>query len=229
MKRLYDSARLRILRLVLRILVRRVPRGDLRRLGSRDCGWIVPTTLLGPGSVCYCAGAGEDISFDLELARDLGCEVFVFDPTPRARTYVEGLVRGGAPVTFLPVGIWVSDGVSRFYAPRDPRHVSHSLVNLQRTTDHFDAEVRTISSLMRGSGHPALALLKLDIEGPEHAVLRDVIDAKVVVDVICVEFDQPVPLSTVLGTIKRMQGAGFEVCSSHWMDFTFVRRGAVRV
>ena len=45
---------------------------------------------------------------------------------------------------FMPVGLWSEDTVLRFFAPRDPAHVSHSVVNLQRTEDYFEAPVRSI-------------------------------------------------------------------------------------
>jgi hypothetical protein len=35
-------------------------------------------------SICYCAGAGEDISFACALVERFRCQVRVIDPTPRA-------------------------------------------------------------------------------------------------------------------------------------------------
>ena len=35
-------------------------------------------------SLCYCAGAGEDISFECALVERYGCRVRIIDPTPRA-------------------------------------------------------------------------------------------------------------------------------------------------
>src|SRR5690242_8717937 len=60
-----------------------VERRDLVELGTPGYGsWIVPLGLLGPASVCYLAGAGEDISFDLELVARCRCPVHLFDPVP---------------------------------------------------------------------------------------------------------------------------------------------------
>ncbi|HML19507.1 MAG TPA: hypothetical protein PKD74_02920, partial [Candidatus Dependentiae bacterium] len=37
------------------------------RLGSKYGGWVIPDKYITETSLCYCVGAGEDISFDLEL------------------------------------------------------------------------------------------------------------------------------------------------------------------
>ncbi len=41
----------------------------LVRLGSPGGGWWVPESVVRAGAVAYCAGAGEDVTFDLELHR----------------------------------------------------------------------------------------------------------------------------------------------------------------
>ena len=60
------------------------PTVPLTRLGTQYGGWCVPNTGLGPDDVVVSAGAGEDISFDLEIVKRFGCKVLVLDPTPRA-------------------------------------------------------------------------------------------------------------------------------------------------
>jgi hypothetical protein len=51
-------------------------------LGSDYGGWRVPGGLIGPGWICYCVGAGGDVSFDLELIRRYGATVRAVDPVP---------------------------------------------------------------------------------------------------------------------------------------------------
>src|SRR5437867_11219048 len=65
-------------------------RGHIK-VGSDLGGWYIPTHLLNSNAVCYCVGAGEDISFDLELVGRYGCSVFTFDPTPRALKHLNSL------------------------------------------------------------------------------------------------------------------------------------------
>ncbi|MEP6891423.1 MAG: hypothetical protein ABI955_12095 [Nitrospirota bacterium] len=58
---------------------------NLLRLGTTYGGWIIPADAgLTADSICYCAGAGEDISFDCALVERFHCQVRVIDPTPRA-------------------------------------------------------------------------------------------------------------------------------------------------
>ena len=43
------------------------------------------------GTINVLAGAGEDLSFDLELNRRYGAEIAIIDPTPRALTHYKNL------------------------------------------------------------------------------------------------------------------------------------------
>ena len=61
----------------------------LINIGSDYGGWITPMHLLNSTSICYCAGVGEDITFDLGLIERFGCHVFAFDPTPRAKIHLK--------------------------------------------------------------------------------------------------------------------------------------------
>ena len=210
-------------RAVFNAFVRVRARSDLVRLGTGYGGWLVPSSALGPQRVCYCFGVGEDISFDLELVRQYGCEVFAFDPTPRSATYVQGLEPLDPRFHFVPVGVWSEAAELRFYEPKDASHVSHSVVNLQRTTGYFIAQVDTVPALMRERGHNQLAVLKLDVEGAEHEALRPVLAAALDVEVICVEFDQPSSVVDVLKTTRALRRAGYRLVARERWDCTFAR------
>ena len=59
------------------------PREDLICLGDLNYGgYMLPESLLGEDSVCYLAGTGEDISFDLGVIARFGCRVYALDPVP---------------------------------------------------------------------------------------------------------------------------------------------------
>jgi Methyltransferase FkbM domain len=81
-------------------------------------------------------------------------------------------------------------------------------MNLQGTAKSFTGQVRTISSLMAEYGHQRIDLLKLDIEGAEHEVVPSVVAATVRRTVICVEFDQPVPLRRSFALCEPYTAAG---------------------
>lgn len=207
-------------RLHLRIWLRPQANEDLVRLGSDYGGWIIPRRLLRPGAICYCAGVGEDATFDLELIRH-GCLVVSIDPTPRAIKYSEAIVRRQPAFNLVPLGLWSTPTVLRFYAPRDPSHVSHSIVNLQGTADYFEAECTTVRLLAQKLGHDHLDLLKLDIEGAEYEVLSSVIQDGPLPNTICVEFDQPSRMANIRRTVADLRDAGFRPVAVDRWNVTF--------
>ncbi len=130
---------------------------------------------------------------------------------------------------FEPIGVWSKNETKRFYAPENAMHVSHSILNLQRTEDFFEADCRTVSSLMRANGHNHIDLLKLDIEGAEYEVLRSILADNIKPTLLCVEFDEghhPLDdgahdrISTALSDISSM--GYWLVHRSDW-DFTFIQ------
>jgi FkbM family methyltransferase len=206
-------------------------RPDLVRLGSRYGGWIVPLTALDSSSVCYCAGVGEDISFDLALIERFDCEVHAFDPTPRAIAHVAKVAAGHSRFHFEPVGLWERDERLRFYAPADPSHVSHSVVNLQNSAAYFEAPCHSLDSLMRARGHDRIDLLKLDIEGAEHRVIASMLADDIAATVLCVEFDEASlgltdeRRSRIAATVDTLVAHGYElVAQDGRANYTFVRR-----
>lgn len=192
------------------------------RLGTDYGGWWVPLSALHPGSVAYCAGAGEDISFDVAL-HDRGLRVVTLDPTPRAVSYVSATAPKDGCFVFVPTGIWDEATSLRFYAPRDPAHVSHSIVNHQHTEDYFVAEVRPLRMLMNELGDEEIDILKLDIEGAEHRVIESILDDGVYPRVVCVEFDQPCSIRSVIETVRRLQRSRYRLQKIDWWNYTFIR------
>lgn len=204
--------------------VRVKPREDLVRIGSAYGGWWVPADLLGPDSVVYLAGAGEDITFDLGLVKRFGCEVISLDPTPRAIAHVRENASDVVGYQFLPVGLGGSARRERFYAPADPSHVSHSITNLQGTNDYFEAELRTLPGLMADHGHDRVDLLKIDIEGAEYEVVEHLVADSVLPRILCMEFDQPAPLPRMLALVRTLHGAGYYGAKVDRYNVTFVQR-----
>lgn len=209
-------------RVLLRCIARTQRKERLVRIGTPYGGWWVPTDEIVPGSVCCCAGVGEDISFDLALVEQLGCRVVAMDPTPRAVAYVDNLCLPPGLV-FLPLGLGGTARTERFYAPKDPRHVSHSISNLQRTTDYFEAPLVTLSDVMAQSGVERFDLLKIDIEGAEHEVIEAIERTGPVPRVLLVEFDQPEPIGRSRRTLSRLRRIGYQVVKVERFNVTLVR------
>lgn len=196
-------------------------RQDMVRLGTSYGGWWIPRDLVGPDSICYGGGVGTDISFDLALIDSFGCRVWGIDPTPRTADWIASQELDPR-FSLVPVGIAGRDDLVRFYAPERSDHVSHSIKNLQRTTTYFEAEVLTIRSLMDRLGHAQVDLVKLDIEGAEHEAIAQMLDDGIRPTVLCVEYDQPEPLSWGLATTKRLRAAGYDLCKVESLNLTFV-------
>jgi len=207
---------------------RMIHRKNLEKLGTSYGGWIVPVDLLKRDSICYCVGTGEDISFDIALMQRFECKVFAFDPTPRAIQYIQENSRNFPQYCFSPIGLWNTDSTHKFYSPSDGEHVSHSIVNLQQTNDGFEAECRKLSSIMRENQHSRLDLLKMDIEGAEYQVIDSILQDRVEIKILCVEFHQ-LPQAGSSGnslrnSMQKLIRSGFKLAAVDGNNYTLIRR-----
>lgn len=195
----------------------------LVRLGSELGGWWAPEELVSAGTVAYCGGAGEDITFDRELLSG-GCEVRTFDPTPLAIAHVEGLEINDERFRFVPVGWWHERDELQFFEARDTANpVNLSALNLQRTTASIPAPVDRLSNLMREQGDERVDLVKIDIEGAEYAVLDSMIEDRILPTALLVEFDQPAPPRKTLSYVRRLRTLGYRLAKIDFYNYTFLR------
>ncbi len=187
----------------------------LTRLGTIYGGWHVVEDESLRGGVALLCGAGEDISFDLEMQSRFSCDIIIADPTPRAITHFDSLVNaaknghtfvanncptdayefGGVDfdrISFIPSAVWIEETILRFWEPADPSHVSFSATNLQATKRSIEVPATTIEGLLKQSGNTGrdIALLKLDVEGAEIPVLRQLLETGIRPHQILVEFDE---------------------------------------
>jgi FkbM family methyltransferase len=183
------------------------------KLGSDYGFWIVPDTLT-PSSACYLAGVGTDITFDLGLIARFGCTVHAFDPVPESQEYVKLAAAHEPRFVFRPIGLWSEDAHLSFHAPAVEGHVSHSATDMHGTGVAFEADVRSVRSLMEELGHERLDLLKLSVEGAEYEILRGALDAGVQAAVIPIEYAQPAPEGAAESMHERLLGAGYHVVAA---------------
>lgn len=199
----------------------------LERLGSEYGGWYVPTHELDEASVVYSAGIGQDITFDKALIEQCGCKVYGFDPTPAAinfvaRQFADQLL--SAKFQFTPVGLWSTETTLKFFAPKTRGWVgSYSALNLQGTEEDETilAPVKRLSQLMQEHGHTQIDLLKMDIEGAEYRVINEILENKIPIRWLCIEFDQPVPFWTTNRALERLKQSGYELCKVDRWNFVF--------
>ena len=189
------------------------------RLGTEYGGWVLRDTPELRGCVLLSCGAGEDITFDVEFAARFSARVFVVDPTPHAIDHVTQVRQripsppdapysnsGRQPVAsydtsmltmdslvLLPYAISGTSGRLRLYAPPNPEHVSYSASDYQsgyrKHGQFIDVESRSLGEVL--SLLPAVPdVLKLDIEGAQTEVVRDLVDSGWRPQQILMEFDE---------------------------------------
>lgn len=202
----------------------------LERLGSDYGGWYVPIHELGADSVVYSAGIGLDITLDKELIARYACSVYGFDPTPASIDFIAEQFREQSlspQFHFEPVGLWSAETILRFFAPKTRGWVgSYSALNLQGTEEQesISVPVKRLSTLMRENGHARIDLLKLDIEGAEYRVIDEIIERRIPIRWLCIEFDQPVPFWTTNRALQRLKDAGYQLCKVDRWNFVFRNR-----
>lgn len=188
-------------------------RDDIEWVGTQYGGWAVPTRLIEPGWRCLCAGAGVDVSFDLELATRFGATVVTIDPTAESREHVERVDPEGR-LRYIPAALWTSDGELDMYVAADPRHQTLSSDDLQGTGRSIRVPARALS------GFADAQLVKLDIEGAEYDVLPQVGPG---VRVLCVEMHPTRGLREAVRAFRALRAKGFELVARSGADYTFVR------
>jgi FkbM family methyltransferase len=232
------------------------------KLGTQYGVGIIPTQFLSSDAICYSFGAGEDISFDLELIKKFRCKVHIFDPTPRAKKHYEQLVnrinQGELmPIDnysqsqsysikpedlefcfFYPIGIWSEDKQMKFFPPSNPQHVSHSLLNLQKTVDYIEVECKRLRNIMSILGHKKITLMKLDIVGAEYEVIDSLIQDKIFPDILLIEFDEGALASDdycldqnyfkrIRNSILKLKSTGYILTFVEGWNTTFVRESII--
>jgi len=219
----------------------------LEKLGTDYGGWIIPVDILQEQSICYLAGAGEDISFDVALSKRFHCNVYIFDPTPRSKAHFDKVMEAantgkktfevnnihyevdkdtGQHLHFSEIGIWEKKDILKFFRPKDDKHISHSLTNLQETDNYIEVHVEKLDDIMKSNGHDHLDILKLDIEGAEFAVIDSILKSNIDIRVLCVEFhlQKENGAGLIQSTIKKLEENNFAVIAREHYDFTFIKK-----
>lgn len=163
---------------------------NLKKVGSSDSGWIIPVDFLDRNSICYSAGIGEDLTFDLELIIKFDCEVFAFDPTPGAKAQIKKHARNLKNFHYQNIGLWREEDLVRFYHHSTSTSPSYSIVNLHKTNTFVKATCKRLSTIMKDNRHKRIDLLKLDIEGAEYGVLDSIMEDCLDIGIILVDYDE---------------------------------------
>jgi FkbM family methyltransferase len=188
---------------------------------------VLPEWTIAADWVCYCGGVGEDIRFELELARRWGVHVHLFDPTPRSIAFIEAERLPAEQYTFLPVGLWSEDATLHFAAPQNEEYVSHTVMEGD-TWPGFDAQCRSIPSLMRELGHDRVDLLKMNIEGAEGTVLDAALAAGIRPGIITLTWEGDGAFRKAIDRTSALRSEGYAFVGRNAWFFTYVDEERLR-
>jgi FkbM family methyltransferase len=157
------------------------------RHGSDYGGWMIKSGTIDAASIVYSVGIGNDITFDLSMIKKYGVKIHAFDPTPEVKTWLDAQP---LPAEFLYKGVALSDsdGSMKFYKPENPNHISHSTMEINNRNAFVEVPAKRLTTLMKELGHDHIDILKIDIEGSEYAVLRDILESGIKIGQILVEY-----------------------------------------
>ena len=227
----------------------------MRRFGTQYGGWNLPTKAnLGPKSIVYSAGVGEDISFDVLLQEAYGCQIILIDPTERAKRHYEevaafyatGQARLSGDIqrdylktigqakpdfskfTYVSKGLWQCKDRLKFFKPVNPQYVSHTLIKNMYSDEYTIVDVDSLKNIMKELGHTSIDLLKLDIEGSELAVIDQMLRDKIYPRYLCVEFDLKLKgadtENLTENVIYLLEKEGYTMLENHVWNCIFERK-----
>ena len=218
----------------------RLPRG-YARLGTRYGGWWIDTRAIGPQPLLIDCGLGVDISFPAAfLQRFAGASVIGVDPNPRSLAYCRAHCPPGMEI--LDAAFWTSHGEPVvFHLPRAqdqlPKGADGVSGSLDASHEYVAGgeriETRTVDldHLLERAGRSECAVLKLDIEGAEYALL-DALTANGRIRAarqVLIEFHHRVTRHTLedtQGAVAKLAAAGFRLVHTEGRNYIFRRTGS---
>lgn len=151
---------------------------NCRLYGTEYGGFYLPKNFEISNSIIYSFGIGEDLSFS-EAIIGAGGQVYAFDPTPKAIQYVENhKIFSHTNFHFFHWGLSDKDEKEKFYLPRRKEWVSGSVILHSHVDGEnmVEVEMKTLRSIMQELGHDRIDVLKMDIEGSEFKVVKNLMN-----------------------------------------------------
>jgi len=185
-------------------------------LGSNYGGWAIYNNINLYRSTVISAGLGEDASFDLELSSKYNCKILFIDPTPRSITHYYNIKKninkkrkinypkntGNMPIESYDLSkikksnlliakyaLWKSNKKKlKFYMPDNNTNVSHSLI-YKRSKYFINVVSISLKKIIERYKIKKIELLKMDIEGSENIVIKNMIKDRIFPNQILIEIE----------------------------------------
>jgi FkbM family methyltransferase len=201
--------------------------------GNTYGGFFLCPELLNKNSIIYSFGIGEDMSFDNAISMNHNCHVFCFDPTPKSIEWFKGL-KPSEKYSFFSYGISGKDGFVDFYLPKNLKHVSGS-IEIQKNIDIGNkviVEMKSLGNIVKELGHGHIDVLKMDIEGSEYDVIADILNAKISITQILIEFHDRFFENGYLKSkqvVEMLKLSGYEIfaISDSFQEVSFIKADAI--
>ena len=197
--------------------------------GNQYGGFFVCIENLNKNSIVYSLGIGTDVSFDEGIIKEFNCKVYGYDPTPKSIKWVYNNVKE-KKFKMHEFGISNKTEKLSFYLPKNKDHVSGSLKKLKTINLHNSImlDFRSIKDVMNQNSHSYINLLKMDIEGAEYDILEHILNEKINIDQIVVEFHPHLlkkGKKKTLSMIQKLNKYGYKcfAISDSYLEFSFIK------
>lgn len=188
---------------------------ETSKIGTIYGGYDIYEKFLKNPVVISC-GLGEDASFDIDMINKYKAKVIAVDPTPRSIQYYEKLkLNFGKKGTrkynesgslnedcydlnyvndenfmIIDRAIWKKNNEKiKLFFPVNKAHVSLSINKKKSDQNHLFALTVDIESICKKFGLNKIDILKLDIEGAEIEVLKNMLSKKIFPQQLLIEYD----------------------------------------
>lgn len=185
------------------------------------CPWTICPDGLNAKSIIYSGGVGSDISFEHELVKQFGCDVFLLDPSPTGVKTMALPENKISQFHYFALALAGRVGTLELGSP-----VQGDWSASINSATMVQVSCTDLPSLLRQNGHDHIDLLKLDIEGSEYEVIDDILKLRILVRQISVEFHHAIipgiRRSQTIRSIFKLLAGGYKLICQEGENYTFI-------
>ena len=189
----------------------RVPVDGMADVGTAYGGYLLPTQHIGREWLCYCVGAGADISFERELIRRWDARVRSFEAVPHYVEHLQDQAADEPRLTLEQAALAGSDEPLRMQVSHVAVSQSASAAGLYESDNYIEVPGRTLQSLMAEHGDSKLDLLKVDLEGLEYELLPTLDLNSLGVRVLCAQLHHTATVRHAKRLVGLLKTVGYDL------------------